>query len=65
MKGRYMNAAVTYSIQAFAWGAAVMVGNKSGVMKLNKKNSGALVRQRTIPTERPLLVGEISANFGG
>jgi hypothetical protein len=27
----------------------------------NEKNSGALVRQRTIPTERPPLVGEISA----
>jgi hypothetical protein len=31
----------------------------------NKTNSGALVRQRTIPTERPPLVGEVSANFGG
>jgi hypothetical protein len=30
-----------------------------------KKNSGALVRQRTIPTERPPLVGEVSANFSG
>jgi hypothetical protein len=29
------------------------------------KNSGALVRQRTIPTERPSLVGEVSANFSG
>jgi hypothetical protein len=28
-----------------------------------KKNSGALVRKRTIPTERPPLVGEVSANF--
>jgi hypothetical protein len=28
-------------------------------------NSVALVRKRTIPTERPLLVGEISANFWG
>jgi hypothetical protein len=28
-------------------------------------NSGALVRQRTIPTERPPLVGELSANFSG
>jgi hypothetical protein len=28
-----------------------------------KKNSGPLARQRTIPTERPPLVGEISANF--
>jgi hypothetical protein len=25
----------------------------------------ALVRKRTIPTERPLLVGEVSANFCG
>jgi hypothetical protein len=30
-----------------------------------KKNSGASVRQRTIPTERPPLVGEVSANFRG
>jgi hypothetical protein len=28
-------------------------------------NSVALVRKRTIPTERPLLVGEVSANFSG
>jgi hypothetical protein len=27
------------------------------------KNSGALVRQGTITTERPPLVGEVSANF--
>jgi hypothetical protein len=27
------------------------------------KNSVALVHQRTIPTKRPLLVGEVSANF--
>jgi hypothetical protein len=30
-----------------------------------KKPSGALVRQRTIPTQRPPLVGEVSANFSG
>jgi hypothetical protein len=30
-----------------------------------KENSGALVRQRTIPTERPPLIGEVSANFSG
>jgi hypothetical protein len=29
------------------------------------KNSAALVRQRTIPTERPPLVGEVNANFSG
>jgi hypothetical protein len=30
-----------------------------------KKNSVALVCERTIPTERPLLVDEVSANFCG
>ena len=30
-----------------------------------KKNSVALVRERTIPTERPPQVGEVSANFWG
>ena len=28
-----------------------------------KKNSVALIRERTIPTERPPPVGEVSANF--
>jgi hypothetical protein len=32
---------------------------------ITKINSGALVRQRTIPTERPPLVGEVSAKFSG
>jgi hypothetical protein len=30
-----------------------------------KLNSVALVRKRTIPTERPPLVGEVSANLCG
>jgi hypothetical protein len=30
-----------------------------------KKYSGALVHQRTILTEEPPLVGEVSANFSG
>jgi hypothetical protein len=30
---------------------------------INKTNSVALVRARTIPTEQPPLVGEVSANF--
>ena len=33
--------------------------------KHTKLNSVALVRERTIPTERPPLVGEVSANFCG
>ena len=32
---------------------------------IKKKNSVALVRKRTIPTERPPPVGEVSANFCG
>jgi hypothetical protein len=31
----------------------------------NKVNSVAVVRKRTIPTERPPLVSEVSANFCG
>jgi hypothetical protein len=31
----------------------------------SKKNPWLLVRKRTIPTERPPLVGEVSANFCG
>jgi len=31
----------------------------------HKLNSVALVRERTIPTERPPPVGEVSANFCG
>jgi hypothetical protein len=34
-------------------------------MNINKTNSVALVRERTIPIERPPLVGEVSANFCG
>jgi hypothetical protein len=33
--------------------------------KKTKLNSVALVRKRTIPTERPPLVGEVSANLCG
>jgi hypothetical protein len=33
--------------------------------RILKKNSVARVRERTIPTERPPLVSEVSANFCG
>jgi hypothetical protein len=33
--------------------------------KTNKTNSMVWVRERTIPTERPPLVGEVIANFCG
>ena len=35
----------------------------TGVLFCTKLNSVALVRERTIPTERPPPVGEVSANF--
>jgi hypothetical protein len=37
----------------------------SHYVKQKKKYSVALVRKRTIPTERPQLVGEVSAKFCG
>jgi hypothetical protein len=37
----------------------------TGYTQKQKKNSGALVLQQTIPSERPPLVGEVSANFSG
>jgi hypothetical protein len=36
-----------------------------GHLQVKCTNSVALVRERTIPTERPPLVGEVSANFCG
>jgi hypothetical protein len=39
--------------------------NKNNWIDKNKTNSAALVRQRTIPTERPPLIGEVRANFSG
>jgi hypothetical protein len=36
-----------------------------GVVPKTKLNSVVLVRERTIPTEGPPLVGEVSANFCG
>jgi hypothetical protein len=39
-----------------------MLHLEHGFVNLNL-NSVALVRERTIPTERPLPVGDVSANF--
>ena len=56
-------------------GSQVVPRGRTGMMTLRvaicnsanapKKNSVALVRKRTIPTERPPPVGEVSANFCG
>ena len=44
---------------------AVSLTDVNYYTKLTKLNSVALVRERTIPTERPPPVGEVSANFCG
>jgi hypothetical protein len=41
------------------------MGGAQGRSGCCNNNSVALVRERTIPTERPLPVGEVSANFCG
>ena len=46
--------------------ARVEISRAAALMQLKTKtklNSVALVRERTIPTERPPPVGEVSANF--
>jgi hypothetical protein len=43
----------------------VFLIDKPSRPKLKKLNSVAVVRKRTIPTERPQLVGEVSANLYG
>jgi len=46
--------------------ALLSIEIKSGYTDMKKtENTVALVRERTIPTERPPPVGEISANFWG
>ena len=45
--------------------SATVWHERSRLDSSNKHNSVALVRERTIPTERPPPVGEVSANFCG
>jgi hypothetical protein len=42
--------------------SCIVTGN---ILYAKKKKSVSLVRKRTTPTERPPLVGEVSANFCG
>jgi hypothetical protein len=60
--GRKCNAYALYS----TWKSSVSNYKDRGVTVLEtRRNSVSLARERTIPTERPPLVGEISANFFG
>jgi hypothetical protein len=57
---------VLISVKTAYFHTILSVYFNSVLQKINaKKTSGALVLQRTIPTERPPLVGEVSANFSG
>jgi hypothetical protein len=58
---------IKFSQSAFQWWVIPMKAPRLyfPVFFLNKLNSVALVRERTIPTERPPLVGEVSANLWG
>jgi len=51
---------LTYNLSAM-----VHFPTRSQGYSSNKQNSVALVRERTIPTERPPPVSEVSANFCG
>jgi hypothetical protein len=45
--------------------AVLIVQERTDRLTKTKLNSVALVRERTVPTERPPPVGEVSANFCG
>jgi ABC-type multidrug transport system ATPase subunit len=50
---------------SFKLNPKVTTREKNDMVRYNNNNSVALVRERTIPTQRPPLVGEASANFRG
>jgi hypothetical protein len=52
-----------FRIAGITWSSTSRI--KPRVLSLHKLNSVALVRKRTIPTERTSLVSEVSANFYG
>jgi hypothetical protein len=56
---------LTVSQQAAAWrrNTGPLAGSILRKKLMERKNSVAWVRERTIPTERQQLVGEVSANF--
>jgi hypothetical protein len=54
-----------YSLIAIACPPGRQTALASETERMHLTNSVALVRERIIPTERPPLVGEVSANFSG
>ena len=62
---RYCNKMVSYKISVVKDGLFNISFRYMNSQLKTKLNSVALVRERTIPTERPPPVGEVSANFCG
>jgi hypothetical protein len=61
-------AAMNVQVQVILWPTVslpVRLGVEPPVRPMEKKNSMVWVREQTIPTERPPLVGELIANFCG
>jgi hypothetical protein len=48
-----------------SWIAVVWEGNICQYFLLHQISSVSLVRERTLPTDRPPLVGDVGANFYG
>ena len=66
--GAYLIERISNLFIQFAKDTAILRGRRLNVNKRHiklKLNSVALVRERTIPTERPPPVSEVSANFCG
>jgi hypothetical protein len=56
--------AISHSTNCSALSCIIII-IRTGTNKKTKTNSVVLVRKRTILTERPPFVGEVSANFSG
>ena len=61
----FKNSWSSTSTPPFVFTPGCFIKRKENFVFLNSENSVALVRERTIPTERPPPVGEVSANFCG
>jgi hypothetical protein len=57
--------AKSFTVPGDSDGKDAMISAWTVARNNNNNNSVALVRERTIPTERPPLVGEVNANFCG
>jgi hypothetical protein len=64
MYERFSELNEVYAREKVSWQRRTTIGSAE-TFKTKKLNSVAWVRERTLPTERPPLVGKVSANFCG